>query len=330
MHTRCSRREFLAVSASAGAALGLTPQLLQALQHSNAHVIERAIPSTGQTLPVIGLSFSNHAGCADQAALKAVLKTFAEHGGRLFDATHASNPAAEQFHAAAATELGLQHKMFWSLRGAPTGPAATAVATDAAAAKAYVQMLRARHDVPTIDLIMISPSVKAEYLAGLRDEKAAGRLRHIGVQVISDARLPELEAIMRNEPIDVIGVTYDVGSRRAEETILPLAQERKIGVIAFFPFSHNGGVSCGSGRNLFARVGDRPVPEWATEFDAKTWAQFFLKYVISHPAVTAARVGTSKPSHMLDNLAGGTGKLPSDAARRRMAEFIDALPPIAR
>ena len=93
--------------------------------------------------------------------------------------------------------------------------------------------------------------------------------------------------------------------------------------------SANGGVSCGgSTSNLFARVGNRPLPEWAAEFDAKTWAQFFLKYVISHPAITVARVGTTKPAHMLDNIGGGIGRLPNEATRRRMAEFIDGLPPV--
>jgi hypothetical protein len=134
---------------------------------------------------------------------------------------------------------------------------------------------------------------------------------------------------MRNEPIDFIGVDYDIGNRaRVEDAILPLARERKIGVMAFFPLGNNGGVSCGSGRNLFARVGDRPVPEWAADFDAKTWAQFFLKYVVSHPAVTVARVGTSKAAHMLDNMGGGIGRLPDEATRKRMAAFIDALPPL--
>jgi diketogulonate reductase-like aldo/keto reductase len=129
---------------------------------------------------------------------------------------------------------------------------------------------------------------------------------------------------MRNEPIDFIGVDYDVGNReRVEETILPLAQERKIGVMAFFPFGNNGGVSCGSGTNLFARVGNTPLPEWAAEFDAKTWAQFFLKYVISHPAVTVARVGRPRRTHMLDNIGGGIGRLPDEATRKRMAELIE-------
>jgi hypothetical protein len=98
-------------------------------------------------------------------------------------------------------------------------------------------------------------------------------------------------------------------------------------VMAFFPFGNNGGLSCSSGSNLFGRVGTRPLPEWAADFDAKTWAQFFLKYVISHPAVTVARVGTTKAHHMLDNIGGGVGRLPNEATRKRMAELVDALPP---
>jgi hypothetical protein len=98
--------------------------------------------------------------------------------------------------------------------------------------------------------------------------------------------------------------------------------------MAFFPFGNNGGVSCGSGLNLFGRVGNRPLPEWAAEFDARTWAQFFIKYVISHPAVIVARVGTTKAHHMLDNMGGGIGRLPDEATRRRMAALIDALPPV--
>jgi hypothetical protein len=127
-----------------------------------------------------------------------------------------------------------------------------------------------------------------------------------------------LESIMRNEPIDFIGTDYSVGDRRLEETLLPLAQERKIGVMAYFPFDR---------RRIFERASSTPLPEWAAEFDAKTWAQFFLKYVVSHPAVTVVRTGTTKPAHMLDNIGGGVGRLPSEAMRKRMAELVDALPP---
>jgi hypothetical protein len=165
------------------------------------------------------------------------------------------------------------------------------------------------------------------WLAALKEEKKAGRVRYIGVQtIVVKFQTPQLEAIMRNEPIDFIGVDYDLGNRHIEDTILPLAQERKIAVIAFFPFGNNAGVSCGSGLNLFARVGNRPLPEWAADFDAKTWAQFFAKYVISHPAITVARVGTTKAHHMLDNIGGGIGRLPNEATRKRMAELIDSFP----
>jgi hypothetical protein len=114
--------------------------------------------------------------------------------------------------------------------------------------------------------------------------------------------------------------------RQVEQTILPLAQERRIGVLAYFPFGGANGLSCNGGSGLFARAGTTPLPEWAAEFEAKTWAQFFLKYVVSHPAVTVARVGTTKAAHMLDNVGGGMGRLPNEAARKRMAAFVDALP----
>src|SRR5436190_9528923 len=113
-----NRREFLAITAGAGATLALTPALLRALQQQGGKLIQRAIPSSGEMLPALGLSFSNHPGCADHTALKEVLKTFADNGGRVLAAMHV-NPAAEQFHIAAATELGIQNKLFWSTRGNP-------------------------------------------------------------------------------------------------------------------------------------------------------------------------------------------------------------------
>ena len=315
------RRKFLGLSLSAGATLALSPQLLRAFPQSGGELIRRAIPSTGELLPVVGLSFSNHPSCADHAALKEVLDTFYDNGGRVYDAMHVSAPSTEQFHITAATELGIQDKLFWSTRG--TFGASSSV-------NAYIDSLLSRIKVPSVDLVMLPARDDLTSLTALKDEKKAGRVRYIGVQVIGDNFYPQLESIMRNEPIDFIGVDYDVGNRvRVEDTILPLALERKIGVIAFFPFGNNGGVSCGSGSNLFGRVGTRPLPEWAADFDAKTWAQFFLKYVISHPAVTVARVGTSKPKHMLDNIAGGIGRLPDEATRKRMAELIDSLPPVS-
>jgi aryl-alcohol dehydrogenase-like predicted oxidoreductase len=323
-----NRREFLEIATGTGAALALTPDLLLASLSRGGTLIQRAIPSTGEMLPVVGLSFSNHPACADHAALKEVLKTLVDNGGRVFDAMH-GNATAEQFHATIANELGVQNKVFWSTRGIPPGGPGGPPQPGAAGVTAQIDTWLARIKASKMDLAMVPPQGDPSSLAALREEKKAGRVRYIGVQVIGDNVYPQLEAVMRNEPIDFIGVDYDIGNRaRVEDTILPLAQERKIGVIAFFPFGNNGGVSCGSGFNLFGRVGTRPVPEWAAEFDARTWAQFFLKYVISHPAITVARVGTTKPAHMLDNIGGGIGRLPDEGTRKRMAALIDALPPV--
>jgi aryl-alcohol dehydrogenase-like predicted oxidoreductase len=181
--------------------------------------------------------------------------------------------------------------------------------------------------VPKIDLIQIHVSADPTHLPLLRELKKEGRLRYIGVQAGSDHQLPQLEAMMRNEPIDFVGVRYAIDKRKVEEAILPLAQERKIGVLAYFPFGGNIGPDGIVSSSLFARVGTRPLPEWAADFDAKTWAQFFLKYVVSHAAVTAVRAGTTDPKHMLDNIGGGIGRLPNEATRKRMAELVDALPP---
>ena len=328
-----SRRDFLGITLGAGATLALTPELLRALQtlrQPGAQLIQRAIPSSGEMLPAVGLSFSNHPGCADRAALKEVLKIFADNGGRVYDAMHGAS-MSEEFHAAIANELGIQDKLFWSTRGTPgagpTGPAQLGPGS----VKAQIDTWLARVKAPRMDLVMLPPQGDPMHLAALKEEKKAGRVRYIGVQVIGDPVYPQLEAVMRNEPIDFIGVDYDIGNRaRVEDTILPLAMERKIGVMAFFPFGISGGASCATGRNLFGRVGTTPLPEWAADFDAKSWAQFFLKYVISHPAITVARVGTTKPHHMLDNMGGGIGRLPNEATRKRMAELVDSLPQVGR
>ena len=153
--------------------------------------------------------------------------------------------------------------------------------------------------------------------------KKEGRVRYIGVHHLAwprtspDPPFAELEAIMRNEQIDFVATDYHVGDRRAEETILPLALERKIGFMAYFAFDRG---------RLFKRAGSTPLPEWAAEFDAKTWAQFFLKYVVSHPAVIVARTGTTNAAHMLDNIGGGIGRLPNEAMRKRMAQLVDTFP----
>ena len=326
------RRKLLGVVAGAGASLALSPELLRALQRSGAlyapaaKLIERVIPSSGEKIPAVGLAFSNHPSCADHAALTEVVKAFAEGGGKMLDATLA-NAASEQFHFAAASELGITRNLFWSARAFLPGPPDPSK-SGAAVVKAQLDSLLAKLDVPRIDLAWVNAAGPPALLAALKDEKKAGRVRYIGaLTIVAEAQSAQLEALMRNEPIDFIGVDYDASNRHAEETILPLAMERKIGVMAYFPFSNNSGVSCSQlSRNLFARVGNTPLPEWAAEFDAKSWAQFFMKYVLGHPAITVARVGTTKVHHMVDNMGGGVGRLPDEATRKRMAAVVDALP----
>lgn len=310
-----NRREFLGIAAGAAAALNLTPRLLAALEPSDGELIQRTIPSSGESLPVIGLGRGNDA--VDAGAFKEVLKAFIDKGGKVLDTVHDTVGVGEQIAATSAITLKVQDKLFWSLRG--TSPTLEAL-------KARIEASFARLKLPKVDLIQVHVSADATHLAHLKDLKKEGRLRYIGVQAGFDQQLPQLEAMMRSEPIDFIGVRLTIDSRKVEETILPLAQERKIGVLAYFPFGGNIGPGNVVSSSLFRRVGATPLPEWAAEFDAKSWGQFFLKYVISHPAVTAVRAGTTKAAHLLDNIGAGIGRLPDEAMRKRMAELVDSLP----
>ncbi len=315
MTIRIDRRDFLGMTAGAGATLALAPQLLRAQELSRVEPIQRAIPSSGERLPVIGLQFQNDVS-QDLAALKPVLQTLLDNGGKFFDTVHQSLPGVEDRMATLATELGIQDKLFLGLRGAPSDPQQTGPG----AAKRQVEALLAKFKAAKLDLVQLASNAEPSMFAALKEEKSAGRVRYIGATTINPKRYPELEALMRSEPIDFIGVDYSVERRGVEELILPLAQERKIGVVAYFPFGINSGA-------LFRRVGASPLPEWAAEFEAKSWAQFFIKYVISHPAITVVRTGTSQVKHMLDNLGGGVGRLPDESMRKRMTALVDALPP---
>jgi aryl-alcohol dehydrogenase-like predicted oxidoreductase len=318
-----SRRGFLGTSLAAGASLALTPELLRAFEQAGGKLIQRAIPSSGEMLPAISFSPREE---ADEAAMKEILKSFLSNGGKVIDVLH-GGPVGEQEARTAAEALGLNDKFFWTTTvqtGGPGGPGKPPVQFDAATMKAGVEEKLAKFK--KVDLVMISAGADSKQIAAVLELKKAGRIKYVGVHDLlfpADAKNPpwpptsRLEAMMRNEPIDFIGTDYHVGDRRLEETVLPLAQERKIGVMAYFTFDRG---------RLFKRAGNAPVPDWASEFGAKTWAQFFLKYVLSHPAVTVVRTGTVNPAHMLENMQSAMGPLPNEAARKRMAAFVDALP----
>jgi aryl-alcohol dehydrogenase-like predicted oxidoreductase len=312
MRIAISRREFLGTSLGAAAAAGFTPELLRAFQQSGGQMIQRAIPSSGEMLPVIGVQFGNSASL-DPAALKAVVTTLIDNGGRFLDTMHQSVPGVEDLTATVVTELAVQSKLFLGLRALPAGPPQPGAATP----RAKVEALLGTFKVPKVDLLQLPVQADPAQFPVLQELKKEGRIRYTGVTVITKSFYPQLEALMRNEPIDFIGVDYSIDNRSAEEKILPLAQERKIGVVAYFPFSTG---------TLFQRASATPLPDWAAEFDARTWAQFFLKFVVSHPGVTVVRAGTTQAKHMLDNIGGGIGRLPDEAARKRMTAFADALP----
>ena len=322
-----NRREFLGLAAGAGAALALAPELLRAHQQAAGTLIQRTIPSTGEKLPVISFNPRRE---SDTAGMKDILKTLLDNGGKVIGFPHGSG---DEIALAAAGELGIQNKFVWAtpVVGAPPRPPTDPPPpkADPGAVRAQIEKTLAAFKVPKLDVVMVgayAASVDPTYLGVLREMKKEGRVRYIGVHHLAfppNSTWPafgDLEKIMRDkasEAVDFVGTDYHLGDRRVEQEILPLAQERKIGFMAHFAVDRG---------RLFKRVGATPLPEWAAEFDAKTWAQFFLKYVVSHPAVTLARTGTTKAAHMLDNIGGGIGRLPDEATRKRMAQLVDSLP----
>ncbi len=314
-----NRREWIGITLGLGGALALHPRLLQALQHGQ--LIQRAIPSTGEMVPVVGLgssaTFSRVARSEEVGALKEVIRAMVDGGASVFD-TAPGYGASEQVAGDIANELGVADKIFWAtkvnvVRRGGSGSA------DPAAARAQIEASFQKFQVPTIDLIQVHNLADVPTQLGiLKELKQEGRIRYIGVTTTSNRQYERLEEILRNEPLDFIGLDYAVDNRDVEETILPLCAERKIGVLVYVPFGRT---------RLWQRVEGRELPEWASEFDATTWAQFFIKYAVSHPAVTAVTPATSQARHMVDNIGGGIGRLPDDEMRQRMAEFVDALPP---
>ncbi len=312
-----TRRDWLRLTTGGGAALALTPDLLASLAHQE--VIARAIPATGEMLPVVGLgsaaTFSRVARSEDVSAIRDVLQTFVDNGGTVFD-TAPGYGASEQVAGDVANELGIQNQIFWATKVNVAGRGGRSA--DPAAARAQIQRSFDRFQQPVIDLIQVHNLGDPPTQIGiLKEEKAAGRVRYIGITSTSERRYPDLAAVMRNEPIDFIGVDYAVDNRASAEEILPLAQELNIGVLVYAPFGRT---------RLWSRVSGREVPEWAGEFDAHSWAQFFLKFTVAHPAVTVVTPATSRPEHMVDNLGGGMGRLPDESQLERMVQLVEDLP----
>ncbi len=316
-----SRREWLRINAGVGAALSLNPRLLEALQ--TGAVRTRAIPSSGEQVPVIGLGgrwISMNSSAEEFAGHRAVLHALAEGAegaGRVFDSAAGYGGGGSETYAGQwAQEDGFADDIFWSTKVNVVGRGGGSA--DPNDVRAQIERSFERLRIPVIDLNQVhNMGDPPTQLGILQEYKESGRIRHIGITTTSESQYGALARVMREYPIDFIGIDYAIDNRMAGERIFHLAQDEGIAVMVYLPFGRS---------RMWRRIGDRPLPGWATEFDAHSWAQFMLKYVVAQPAVTVAVPGTGDPLHMVDNLGGGRGRLPTQDHLRRMLELVESLP----
>ena len=312
-----TRRDALKFSLAAATLLAARPSHLWAGDTAGP-LVTRAIPRSGQRIPVVGLgssaTFSQLAGAGEVAALREVFAEMARLGGTVFD-TAPSYGASEQVAGDIARELKLTESMFWATKVNVAGRGGGAA--DPAAARAQIEASVAKLGKPVLDLILVHNLCDVPVQLGiLKELREAGRVRHIGVTTTFPAQYPQLIEVMQGEPLDFIGIDYAIDNRAVEERILPLAQERGIAVMVYLPFGRT---------RLWQRVRGQAVPGWAAEFGARSWAQFFLKFVLAHPAVTVVTPATSKAKHMADNLGAAFGQMPDAATRQRMIDHLAGL-----
>jgi len=287
-------------------------------------VVTKAIPSSGERVPVIGLGTAQTWGATPRDALVALMRRMTELGGTIVDTA----PAYGNSEAAlgdVVNELGTRERFFFATKVSvggrgrgPGGRAAAGVGADGAAlGRASMEESMRRLRTTRIDLMQVwnlgGPDV---LLPILRAWKQAGRIRYYGVTTTSEQQYPRLLDLMRREPLDFIEVDYAINNREVARDVLPLAAERKVAVLTALPFGRT---------SVFPKTQGKPVPSWAADIDCTTWAQIFLKYLVSHPAVTAAIPGTTSVDHLVDNLTAARGRMPDAAMRQRIEREYDAL-----
>jgi aryl-alcohol dehydrogenase-like predicted oxidoreductase len=311
---KLTRRQMVKLGAAAGAAAAIDPAALMgrgSLSGRLAGPRTRPIPSTGEEIPVVGIGTARRydvgTSAEERQVLKDTLVAFHRLGGTVVD-TAPSYGNAETVVGDLVHELGLRDELFFATKVRKEG-------RDEGLAEIDRSFARLRTD--TFELLQVHNLVDTDtQLATLREMKEAGRVRYIGITTSSARQYEEFASVMRRETLDFIQVNYSLASRGAADEILPLAADRGMAVLANVPY--------GRGR-LFSAVGDRPLPDWAAEFDCESWGQFFLKYILGHPAVTCVIPGTAKPSYALDSMGAAMGGLPDAATRKKMEEFFDAL-----
>ena len=306
-HSDSPLRRRVLRAVAAGAALPLWPALARA--QSRAPLM-RPIPATGEALPAIGvgswITFNVPPDTTAAASLVPVLRSFFERGGAMID----SSP----MYGYSETIIGGMLKQ----TSHPRLFSATKIWT---VGKALGQMQFERSlrlwGVPKFDLVHIHNLLDWEtHLPTLKTLKAAGRVRYIGITTSEGAKHDEMERALKRERFDFVQFTYSFADRRVEERLLPLAAERGCAVVINRPFD---------GGRLFPVVRGQPLPAWAREIDCDNWAQFFLKFIISHPAVTCAIPATRQTAHMTENMGALYGRLPDARTRERMAQHMGTL-----
>ena len=305
---KISRREMLRITAGAGTALALTRMGVLA---QSGEPLMRTIPSTGETVPAVGLGSARTfdvGSASERAPLKEVLRLFHERGGRVFD-TAPSYGRSERVAGELVQELGIQDELFFATKISTGGGRPAGIAQQEGSHSSWGR--------ETIDLNQVHNLRDTEiHLATIRQAKEAGRTRYVGVTTSFARQYGEMERVLSTEPLGFLQLNYSLGEREAADRLIPLAQDRGMAVLINEPY--NGG-------RLFGAVGGRDLPEWASEFGAESWGQFFLKYILAHPAVTAVIPATSDPEHLIDNMGAGLGGVPDQAMRRRMEAFFDGL-----
>ncbi|KAF1692120.1 aldo/keto reductase [Pseudoxanthomonas koreensis] len=313
MHSH-SRRRFLANTAIASALAGLGMMAgsgpLSAAPARPGPLLTRLVPSSGEQLPVIGAgtsgSYDVDIGSPEYVRLQEVVKIFFEGGGRLID-TSPNYGRSDTVVGALLADGGWRDKAF----------IATKIAADSreAAEAQWAESLR-RLRTDRVELLQVHNLRDWQrQLAYARELRQQGKTKYVGVTHYTDAGLPELEKILRGEKLDFIQIHYSVNSPRAADTVLPLAQDRGVAVIVNRAFDDG---------KLFAKVKDAPLPPWAGEAGVTSWAQMFLKFAISHPAVTVVIPATGKPERQRDQLKAGTGPLLDAAQQQELVRRFSA------
>ena len=302
---RLTRRDMLAATAAASlAAFAPRPSLAQ-----SAGLIRKPTPSSGETIPVVGLGtarrYEEVASDADLVPLSATLRAFKEVGATVID-TSPTYGTAEDAVGRILDDQASRDGLFLATKVSISG-------REAGVAQIEQSFKRLRTD--RIDLIAVHNLRDTRiHLPTLRGLKQAGRIRYVGVTTSFDSQYKEFEETLRRETLDFIQVDYALDNRNAADRILPLARDRGVAVMINLPFGRS---------RLFQAVQGRPLPDWAADFDCRSWAQFFLKYLVAHEAVTCAVPGMARADYVVDNIGAARGRLPGAATRRRMERFID-------